>query len=545
MSDEKKSRIDELDDFWDLSELVPKRTPVRSSYTKTEAVEISAEKSSPQNEQSCTDRSDTVIKRYINPLHYENKKIRKESYEKIDTYYPENSLLHEVTIRKRKSNYDLYTEFYEDAIRYRDMIGKPCDAVPYYSYVPQYNQLTDEQLAYYLWWRSCFREGKEIEIDYSYVLLFVFELINLGEAQDVKKAQSELAQIWNIYHKKFSTLAGRLALWICDFSLLHRLPAPDNIQHSAGKYVPSLKEFYLHMPRGDYEACARSLIKYGTEYDYRQSKFATKENMPIFDKHIFGAVLTTVKFYSSDGVMLSRLSSEDSKLIRNTYDGALCVTKERYELEVKYCSFSRSNELRYLMADIVKYAENKIRAHLGIKSKLTVYSVSIELQKEIDCYFEQTLFSTPKPSTRKEEKHAYDVLYDLPKTTLSLEKAKQIENDSWGVTKDLISALEAEELAPDEPAVTVEEIPFEHIATQETIAEEKPLRSHLGEYLPFVEALLCSDLSECEKIALQMGKLIDSVVDAINEIAVEVIGDLLIEDGDGGFTIIEDYREMI
>ena len=543
MNDEKKSRMDELDDFWDLSSLIPKKSPIRTPSARVDAVELRSD--APAKREGAPTEDSTVIKRYINPLHNENKKIRRESYVSSETYYPENSLLHEVTIRKKKSEYDLYTEFYEDALRYKDVVGLPCDAVPYYSYVPQYNQLSDEQLSYYFWWRTCFREGKDIEVDYSYVLLFVFELLNLGAAQDVRVAQKELSEVWNRYHKKFAALAAKLALWICDFSLLHRLPAPESIQHSAGKYAPSLKEFYLHMPRGDYEACARSLIKYGTEYDYRQSKFANDDNLPIFDKHIFGAVLVAVKFFSEGGVMLSKLSSEDSKLVRNTYDGALCVTKERYELEVKYCSFSRSNELRYLMADIVKYAENKIRTYIGVKSKLTVYSVSTELQRAIDAYFEQTLFSKPKPSTKKEERHDYDVLYDLPKTALSLEKAKQIENDSWGVTKDLISAFEAEELAPDEPAVTVEEIPLEAISTAEVSEGEKPLRVQLGEYLPFVEALLRGNLTECEKIASQMGKLIDSVVDAINEIAVEVIGDMLIEEGDDGFTVIEDYREMI
>ena len=543
MSEEKKSRMDELDDFWDLSSLVPKKSPIRTPSARVDSVELRSD--APAKREGAPTEDSTVIKRYINPLHNENKKIRRESYVSSETYYPENSLLHEVTIRKKKSEYDLYTEFYEDALRYKDIVGSPCDAVPYYSYVPQYNQLSAEQLSYYFWWRTCFRERKDIEADYSYVLLFVFELLNLGAAQDVRVAQRELSEVWNRYHKKFAALAAKLALWICDFSLLHRLPAPESIQHSAGKYAPSLKEFYLHMPRGDYEACARSLIKYGTEYDYRQSKFANDDNLPIFDKHIFGAILVAVKFFSEGGVMLSKLSSEDSKLVRNTYDGALCVTKERYELEVKYCSFSRSNELRYLMADIVKYAENKIRTYIGVKSKLTVYSVSTELQRAIDAYFEQTLFSKPKPSTKKEERHDYDVLYDLPKTTLSLDKAKQIENDSWGVTKDLISAFEAEELAPDEPAVMVDEIAFEATAIDDASDGEKLLRVQLGEYLPFVEALLCGNLTECEKIASQMGKLIDSVADAINEIAVEVIGDMLIEEGDGGFTVIEDYREMI
>jgi hypothetical protein len=37
----------------------------------------------------------------------------------------------------------------------------------------------------------------------------------------------------------------------------------------------------------------------------------------------------------------------------------------------------------------------------------------------------------------------------------------------------------------------------------------------------------------------------DSIVDSINEIAADVIGDVLIEDGDDGYAVIEDYREYL
>ena len=78
MSEEKKSRMDELDDFWDLSSLVPKKSPVRTPSTRVDAVEVSS--AAPQRREG-TDKGDsTVIKRYINPLHNENKRIRRESY---------------------------------------------------------------------------------------------------------------------------------------------------------------------------------------------------------------------------------------------------------------------------------------------------------------------------------------------------------------------------------------------------------------------------------------------------------------------------------
>jgi len=539
---EKKTRAQELDEFWDLSSLVPKKAENTNFNKKinVDAIEIS---NSVKTETKESENS-TVIKRYINPLHYENKKIRKESYISEESYYPENSLLHKVTIRKRKCEYELYSQFYADALKYREQSGRECEYVPYYSYVPQYDQLSDAQRNYYLWWRENFENNVLIKTDQSYVLLYIFELLNIGGLKDPIRTQMRLCDVWSAYHVDFSAISAKLAMWICDFSLLYKLPTPSNTPHGIGKHVVSLKEFYLNMPKGDFEVCARSLIKYGTEYDYRTSKFAKGENLKLFDRYVFGAVEVAVRFYSKNGVMLSELASEDSKLIRNAFEGALCTSSMRYELEVKYCSFSRSNELRYLMADIVKYAENKIRAYIGVKSKLTVYSVSLELQKAIDAYFESELFCIPKKLSKKEEKHEYDVLYDLPRKEFSINDAKNIESLSWSVTEDLISAFEMDEVRSTE---NTDRDPM----SMQNKAENTPydsgdgILSKLGEYGAFVQAVKNKDPNACRSIATKLNKLEDAIVDAINEIAVEVIGDILIEDGDGGYEILECYLELI
>ena len=39
--------------------------------------------------------------------------------------------------------------------------------------------------------------------------------------------------------------------------------------------------------------------------------------------------------------------------------------------------------------------------------------------------------------------------------------------------------------------------------------------------------------------------MLDGVVDEINEIAVEIIGDVLIEESDDGFEILDCYRDLI
>ncbi len=539
-----------LDDFWDLSSLIPKKSTNRSPSAilkPTNGVEVSF--SHDTSTANPSDEASTVIKRYINPLHDENKRIRRESFISTEEYIPEGTLLHSVKLKKRKCAYELYEEFTAQAKKYSSAVAYEVPYVSFFSYVPQYNQMSAEQLEYYLWWRECFKNDIYIKTDLSYVLLYVYELINIGKAQDIISAQRMLAKLWNVYHKEYPSISGKLAVWICDFSLLHRMPPPVNIGSNIIKYVPSLKEFFIHIPNGDYEACVNSLLKYGAEYDYHTSKFATGQNILIFDKHIFGAMLEAVRFFSVEGRILSALASEDSKLVRNAFDGALCSSAQRYEIEVKYCSFSRSNELRYIVGDIVKYAENKIRGALGVKSKLSVYSIGIELQKVLDDYFEQA-FATEQPvrTSKKVEKQEYDVLYDIPVRPLSLDNAHKIENDSWSTTFDLISAFEDEEDVISGILPTASEAVQTNVNTPDVsiqASNDGDLRCALGEYLPIALALKEGKSAEAQQLSLKLGKLIEAVIDIINEISAELIGDILIEDSGNGFKIVDCYKELL
>lgn len=530
-------KLSELDDFWDLSNLVPRKKVMHNTAKKISPADIDIEANN--KDSGVQKEGSTVIKRYIDPMHYERKKIRSEAFEATDIYIPQSALLHKVTLKKKKCAFELYTDFLNTALKYKDIEGKECPYVEYYSYVPQYDQLSREQTEYYLWWRTCFNNGIYIKTDMSYVLLYVYELINLGDKQDTLIAQNTLTRLWNRYHSEFIELGSKLSAWICDFSLLHRLPPPKDISGDIIKRALSLKEFFIDIPDNSPEACARALLKYGTEYDYHKSKFATEKNIDIFDRHVFGAVATAVRFFSKDGKMLSGLVSEDSKLIRNAFEGALCVPEWKYEIEVKYCSFSRSNELRFIMGDIVKYAENKIRAFLGVKSKLSVYSIGIELQKALDSYFESALSAEiPRKPKKQEEKHEYDTLYEVPLRPLSLENAKKIENDSWETTNDLVTAFEGEDI--------LSPIDFHEPIT--VPAQEEPegeLAARLGKYLSFVTAVKSNDSEKIAEISSAMDMLPETIVDTVNEIAADVIGDILIEDNGDRLEIIDCYLDLI
>ena len=527
------------DDFWDISALIPKKkiTPPPSKKS-VEAVDVTVSAAN-RGENREYSQDDTVIHRVITPTRSSSSE---NDFESCERYEPAESLLHAVTLKKWKCSYHFYDEFLQDAIRYHDTVGTEAPYVGFFSYVPQYNQLSADQLSYYLWWRECCRRGEFIKTEHSYLLLYIFELINLGTRVDVRQSQRMLVELWKHYHEVCPAIIGNLLRWICDFSLIHRLPPPENADATFLRNEAVLKEFYIAMPSDDMRACARSLLQYCTSYDYRTSKFAKGENLALYREHVLGALTYVLQAFKGEAGLLQKFSGGDSHMTRNAFEGALCCSAQKYCIEIDYCSFSRTNELRYLIGDVVKYAENKIRAHIGVKSRLSVYSVTQELRAVIDEYFSFAL----KPRSahvKKEEKHAYDVLYELPKKQFSLADAKRIEQESWQTTHDLVSAFEenADIIAMEEEHNDSHEAPLDD-ENKEALLD---LGVALGPWLSFARAVLAGDRDAQQREAAHHGKMCDWIVDEINAIASDVIGDILI-DGDGEeYTVIEDYREML
>lgn len=533
--DNKNSRKKELDDFWDISELIPRNNYRFGAPKGISSVEVTA--NAPQKNTDNTTDS-TVIKRYISSK--DGTALTKRSeLEETDSYSPQNSLIHNVKIFKYKTAYPYYEAFLRKAEEYIGVCGEPTEFVPFFSYVPQYDQMNEMQLKYYFWFRENAKKGEFIKTDFGYLFLYIFELLNLGDKVDTKSSQYILMSLWNAYSSEFPVITTKLADWICDFSMLHRLSPPVNISSDIIRKTVSLKEFYISIPRDDLQRSAEILLRYCSSYDYRASKFYTDANKALFDRHIIGALTIAIRYYSKDGNILSGLDTGDSTVTRDVFAGALCTAAQKYRIEVSYCSFSRSNELRFLVGDIIKYSENKLRAYIGIKSKMTVYSLSVELREMLDNYF-----STSLPAARKAKqapkRQEYDVLYDLPIKPLSLSDAARIEANSWETTKDLISAFE------EDASVQEESFCFNipSTVTNNEPDNKKEAEDVFSQYRAAITNLIDGNGFAIFELAAALGKMPDAVVDAINEIAYDSFGDLLIEDdGMGGYTVIEDYIE--
>lgn len=531
---DRKMREEELDRFWDIDALIP---PRRAAHYRsdTEAVEIHSELPQSIKEETQT--------HFIPPYTPEQRPKEKRPEEE---YFPTDSLIHTVRIFRWKSNYAYYESFLQDARRLHTVTGKECPHIPFFSYVPQYTQMNRSQLEWYLWWRENFRKEIYLSTDYSYLLLYAYEVINLGAEIPPKEGQSYLCRLWLHYRDLFHQLDQYLPEWICDYSLLHRLPPPDMLT-SPQLYTAmsrcALKEFYV--TASGKSGLVKGILAFGSNYDFHKSKFCTKENEPLYESVILGALNAVFESGEEMDLLLGNRAGEHSRMVRDAFSGALCAYSVKRKIALEYTSFTCSHSLRLLVTDIVKYSENHLRSMLGIRARLGTYALPAKTKQTLDAYL-HTKF--PKPRTvsqaQREEEAPYQRLYELPKVKLSLSNAKRIEQQSWSTTEKLIEAFDEE---PN--TVTEETLPFVPPAASEPIndlenriKDEELSQSPFSPYLEFLSSALNGDREAQRQASLKIGKMPDAIADAVNAIAFEKFGDVLLEETEWGYDIIEEYR---
>ncbi len=465
------------------------------------------------------------------------------SDEPLFSYSPKrNPLIKNVTVRLWPAKYSFYEQFRNNAVKLFDREGKECQYEPFFSFTPQYVQMSRRQLDYYLYFRSKIRRGEKIKADYSYILLLVYEIINVPDLLPPENGLDMLVFLWESYRSEYPKLDRHLSEWVCDYCLIHKFD---------GRYIPlslaseaarccSLKEFYAGLDASEGSPYASALFSYASVYNYRNSKFITDENRELFDRHIKAAFIYA--FTKAENEHLTILAPVGNramtpvKITRDAFVGALCAYNVKRRIEVSYLSVSRSAELRYAVTDAVKFAENNVRAMLGIRSRFHTPNLAPPLKNAILEYFEPFRKKVKKEQEKIAAIPEYDVLYEPISSELSLSDAKDIEMHSWQTTGLLTEGID--EYAPD-PEI------------EKTIEPEKVSESqnetHQGSdgIAEALTHLINNDKAGFIRLSHNLGVLPDALCEAINDRLYDTVGDIVIELGDSGYELVADYLEEI
>lgn len=529
-----KSNIYDIDDFWDLSARVSTSKENSSHPFSTSQLSVVVE-DGVQTEKSAIDATPLTC-------FSESRSFTEDFY--IPTDAP---LIHKVTIRHFNDRYDFYDGFRKSAMLYYDVRGTKCDFVPFYSYMPQYTQMNKSQMAYYFYLRDEIRRGNYIRADYSYIYLYVYEILNLPEKIPPNEGIQMMCNLWRAYRKDLPRIDKYFSLWVEDYCLVWKLPAPtgqlSDFIFDILKSCP-LRELYFSDIR---EAClngALSLVSLLSDYDWRSGRYATGESARTYRAHMEGALSFVLS-----AVLEQELSDIQTlptqRIARDAFVNSLCTHSVKCRLEIEYHSLDQLASLREKITNLVRYVENQLRRQLGVKSRLSIKNLPDEYMHLVDMYF-NSVFAQISKKTKAETVPEYEKHYDAPTEELSAIGAREIEEASWETTFRLVADMdECDVEAEIGGTVSVGYGHDEMVEKQVPAMENGCSDECIGNLKLVLQMLLVSDDNGAKAFSLQRHTPLESYVDKINESLLEVIGDIVVENDGFSYRIIEDYREDI
>lgn len=485
----------------------------------------------------------------------------------IRSYAPVHPLITKVEVLEWPSKYTFYDKFRRDAVKYFEQAGRECGYEDFTSFVPQYSMMTEAQRRYYLWWRTCVREGRYIKASKSYLLLLIYEIINLSDILPPTEGVRIICELIKNYRQNIWGIRKSVSAWLRDYCLIHRLSVPGEYMDTVFAYAAGsdmLPEFFVKYDEQSMDVDPYSLVELISCYSWKDSKYITDENRSIYERHMKGAILAACRTYG-DGLPFGADKLPEGKYISESYSGAICTSSIKCRLRITYHKCARADEYSYATWT-VKYAENQVRRLLGIKARFKLGDLPERITVAIDLYFAPMLEQMAMQRQREKEQlrddqtmpSDYERFYEAEREEISFDRAIEIERSSWAVTRRLVEAFEdgAQSSGAESGSISTQEgdghsVTFkssEELSSEESCAAVPILSeksSACGVLQRAAGLLLEGNISSFAALAEEQRILPDTLAERINDAMYDLIGDIAIDQSDPSYPIIEDYRSDV
>lgn len=584
------------DDFWDLgspkerkyerpnlseSSLTPADVSVEN---ETDTVSRTSEKIPPrENYPSQTMNPFTSLKPQYRTSSYKRKPpvrqapqpIQKPPVEPPKVYEKHGALISKITVESWSGETDFYTRFALDAEK--SHLAKPqrpneeLKPAQFYSLVPQYSHMTGAQTEYYRRLREFWRHGEHPDCDSAYVMLYIFELLNLGSVDKSEIARA-LTSVWLGYRERMPRLDSYMCEWLEDFCMINDLPLPDEIFTHISEIAAKahFKEYYFDAMLSGALAtqtidtrtlAASALIDCYSDYVFSASKYYG-ENREKYDRYIPLAVSAVL----DEGLKQKRgifACDKSYKVVVDTFIGCAVSSDKKKRVKIEFTSFLRGIETREYVTALVKYSENVLRRSLGIKAKLGVKSLDEWTTAIVDSFFAPLMprEKAKKPADEMYMPDGYLKNYEAETSGFDFDTAAEIERLSWANTARLTASEDEEKPAESGEAAEESEVSLDGEISSDIYdtavgdntdnkeenpqEEESPTDAGNGDNGADMDFMRSAAMAALEgrfcEWAKESGYYEGEAQDRVNTYFLDIIGDVILED----FTFIEDYREDI
>ena len=158
---------------------------------------------------------------------------------------------------------------------------------PFSMYFPDYQMMNFQQLRTYFTWRTDVRRGVVRKTSFSYVFLYISELINHIGVKDDREGLEKLLYIWEEYEKFEKKLNRYMAGWVKDYYIVNGIEEPFV---NLVKEHAVLQEAFGAFEEDDYFSAYGSL----SAYKFEKSIFYT-EKTEAFIRECFNRVVKVLE----------------------------------------------------------------------------------------------------------------------------------------------------------------------------------------------------------------------------------------------------------
>ena len=461
------------------------------------------------------------------------------------------------------------------------------DDCPYHgvlkAFFPTYNAMSDRQLRGYFTWRTAVRRGDIQETSTPFAFMYLYELICGIGVRSPQDGFDKIAGFWNAYRQFAPDIDRYASVWLQDYVVYHgldpQLLAPYktmSFDHAlimlravAGHADQRLKAIKregdmsaLPLPANDQleERLIESLDALST-YRLRETELYAEQSEML--RHISCSVFVRMAGYyehqRKKGILESWFG-EEVRLPYTMFGSAVFFDPNKhpdtvYELdevhryicqdglwtcERVHGSRQSSPKLGNMLRSVWQAACQELGGDYSADGKQ-------KTPKYLQKFIEQELEAWRAwEAARKARQVVIDLsqLSSIRHAAAQTREALLIEEERSG-TGELVSAADGMPHAPEEEDPVLPRRPDVPADTAAAATSERDERAADVPWKAYLRAVADGDRTAQTAAVASSGQSEDMLMDQANEALFDTVGDTVIEYGDAGPQLIEDYRDDV
>ncbi|MBO5227686.1 MAG: TerB N-terminal domain-containing protein [Lachnospiraceae bacterium] len=471
----------------------------------------------------------------------------------------------------RRAQYENARIFYKQGMFMKDFEDDYEEVAEYDSYYPSYQMMGYKQLRTYFTWRTKVRKGIMERTSLSYAFLYMYELINNIGVDNPLDGFNKLLFFWNDYREYDETVDRYVIKWLKDYYIYYDLPG------SFGEFVSAnnLDEYYPDLPESEDEF---ELYLEISKYNIRKSVFYTEDRAELirecfkfvldrikavfaehhadFDKTVFWPLRNMPVWTPFAGALFYPCTEQrDRQVIISAKEAYICKMDSWV-----YNTALATEGGKQLVGYIMKQMEVTLRECVKFKYKITASIHTVNSQAVNGLIYAGVDFDEVIATAVKEfYREATKTVVKVDFAALNRIRAEAlITQEKLIVPEEPVGTLQIKEDKPAEVTVSAEnmtenevlrkadEVNISQAIISVTEPDDDNLWNALWNELNNIEKeavkLSLAGASDIKKFADSHGIMLEVLLDGINEKAMDVIGDSIMDDE---FIIYDDYTDDI